>query len=142
MHDAPIRNLHVSIPPVTRRRALILGAAGLGAAALSSGPAQAAPLRLELNEGNIQPMPIALPDFLAGSPADGEAARGISQIITGNLKRSGLFAPIDHADFIEKITNTDVAPRFPDWRAINAQALVTGRIARQPDGRLKAEYRL
>ena len=33
-------------------------------------------------------------------------------------------------------------PRFADWRAINAQALVTGRITRQPDGRLKAEFRL
>ncbi len=33
-------------------------------------------------------------------------------------------------------------PRFPDWRVINAQALVTGRITRQPDGRLKAEFRL
>ena len=35
-----------------------------------------------------------------------------------------------------------MAPRFPDWRAINAQALVTGRITRQADGRLKAEFRL
>ena len=33
-------------------------------------------------------------------------------------------------------------PRFADWRAINAQALVTGRITRQGDGRLKAEFRL
>src|SRR4029079_12794802 len=32
--------------------------------------------------------------------------------------------------------------RFDDWRTINAQALVTGRITRQPDGRLRAEYRL
>jgi TolB protein len=87
-------------------------------------------------------VPIALPDFLASGPAEAEAARGISQIITGNLKRSGLFAPIDHTAFIEKITNTYVAPRFPDWRAINAQALVTGRIARQADGRLATEFRL
>jgi TolB protein len=130
-----------STPAVTRRRALMLGAAGIGAAAgLMSRRADA--VSLDLNQGNVQAMPIALPDFLAGSPADGEAARGISQIITGNLKRSGLFAPIDHAAFIEKITNTDTAPRFPDWRAINAQALVTGRIARQADGRLKAEFRL
>jgi TolB protein len=130
-----------STSAVTRRRALMLGAAGIGAAAgLMSRRAGA--VSLDLNQGNVQAMPIALPDFLAGSPADGEAARGISQIITGNLKRSGLFAPIDHAAFIEKITNTDTAPRFPDWRAINAQALVTGRIARQADGRLKAEFRL
>ena len=33
-------------------------------------------------------------------------------------------------------------PNFPNWRTINAQALVTGRITRQSDGRLKAEFRL
>src|SRR5215468_6639265 len=137
MNDECLRRTsHVLTPALTRRHALRLGA-GIGAAALSASATHAAPLRLELNEGNIQPIPIALPDFLAGSPADGEAARSISQIITGNLTRSGLFAPIDRAAFIEKITNTDVAPRFPDWRVINAQALVTGRIARQADGRLK-----
>jgi TolB protein len=32
-------------------------------------------------------------------------------------------------------------PRFADWRAINAQALVTGRVT-QADGRLKVEFRL
>ena len=33
-------------------------------------------------------------------------------------------------------------PQFQSWRTINAQALVTGRVTRQPDGRLKAEFRL
>jgi TolB protein len=129
------------IPILTRRNALILGASGLGAAALWNHPARAV-LRVDVNEGNVQPVPIAVTDFLAGSPGDAETARGVSQIITGNLRRSGLFAPIDPAAFIEKISNTDVAPRFADWRAINAQALVTGRVTRQPDGRLKAEFRL
>ena len=129
------------IPILTRRNALILGASGLSAAALWNHPARAV-LRVDVNEGNVQPVPIAVTDFIAGSPGDAETARGVSQIITGNLRRSGLFAPIDPAAFIEKITNTDVAPRFPDWRAINAQALVTGRVTRQPDGRLKAEFRL
>jgi len=128
---------------LTRREAMLLGAAaGVGALAVTGGRPALAALTLDLNRGNIQPLPIALPDFLAGSPPDGESARGISQIITANLKRSGLFAPIDQAAFIEKITNTDVQPRYPDWRAINAQALVTGRITRQPDGRIKAEFRL
>jgi TolB protein len=129
------------IPILTRRNALILGASGLGAAALWNHPARAV-LRVDVNEGNVQPVPIAVTDFLAGSPGDAETARGVSQIISGNLRRSGLFAPIDPAAFLEKITNTDVAPRFADWRAINAQALVTGRVTRQPDGRLKAEFRL
>ena len=87
-------------------------------------------------------MPIAIPDFVGGTPGDTEVARGITQIITDNLRRSGLFAPIDPAAYIEKITSFDALPRFPDWRAINAQALVTGRVTRQGDGRLKAEFRL
>src|SRR6516165_464093 len=94
---------------LTRRRDVLLGAAATFGAVGAFGVAPArAVLRFDLNQGNMQPMPIALPDFLAGSPSDGQSARGISQIITANLKRSGLFAPIDPAAFIEKITNTDV----------------------------------
>lgn len=142
-HRNGLRGVRERLAAITRRDAVLLGAAaGIGAATtLGVDPARAV-LRFDLNQGNVQPMPIALPDFLAGSPPDGESARGISQIITANLRRSGLFAPIDHAAFIQRITDTDVQPLFPDWRAINAQALVTGRVTRQPDGRIKVEFRL
>ncbi len=66
----------------------------------------------------------------------------MTQVITNNLKRSGLFAPIDQAAYIEKVINIDAAPQFQNWKTINAQALVTGRMTRQGDGRLKAEFRL
>jgi hypothetical protein len=55
---------------------------------------------------------------------------GATQIITANLQRSALFAPIDPAAYIERIDSIDAVPRFPDWRNINAQALVTGRVGR------------
>jgi TolB protein len=128
---------------LTRRRVLTLGAgAALGAAGgFAIHPAQAV-LRIDVTQGNVQPMPIALPDFAGGAQTDVEVARSVTQIISNNLRRSGLFAPIDPAAYIEKISNPDAVPRFPDWRAINAQALVTGRLTRQPDGRLKAEFRL
>jgi len=127
----------------TRRRVLTLGAgAALGAAGgFAIHPARAV-LRIDVTQGNVQPMPIALPDFAGGAQTDVEVARSVTQIISNNLRRSGLFAPIDPAAYIEKISNPDAVPRFPDWRAINAQALVTGRLTRQPDGRLKAEFRL
>ena len=38
----------------------------------------------------------------------------MTQVITNNLKRSGLFAPIDQAAYIEKIINIDTAPQFPE----------------------------
>jgi TolB protein len=132
-----------SLPPLSRRSLLVAGA-GLAAGALaglSSRPALAV-VRLDVTSGSVQKMPIALPDFVAGTPSDNDVAVNVTQIISNNLGRSGLFAPIDPAAYIEKLVNPDSMPRFPDWRQINAQALVAGRMTRQPDGRLKAEFRL
>ena len=123
------------------RRALLLSAASAGALLQLNSAAHAA-LRIDITQGNVQPLPIALPDFVGGAANDADVARNVTGIITANLKRSGLFAPIDPAAYIEKISNIDAAPRFPDWRSINAQGLVTGRMTRQSDGRLKAEFRL
>jgi TolB protein len=126
----------------SRRRLLMLGAGVAAGALAGTAPrAAAAPLRLDVTQGTVQPMPIALPDFAGGSAAEAEPARNVTQVITANLKRSGLFAPIDPAAYIEKNPNFD-APRLADWRVLNAQALVTGRLSRQGDGRLKVEFRL
>jgi TolB protein len=126
---------------LNRRRHLLTAAVYTPSALAGIAPAAAA-LRLDVTQGNVQPMPVAITDFGAGAPAESEMARNVSGIISANLRRSGLFAPIDPAAFIEKIANSDAVPRFPDWRAINAQALITGRLTRQGDGRLKAEFRL
>jgi TolB protein len=125
---------------LTRRRALALGALA-GALTLTARHAGAV-VRLDITEGNFQPLPIAIPKFLAGGQDDGDTANAVTQIVTANLQRSGLFAPIDPAAYIERIASVDTVPRFPDWRNINAQALVTGRMGRQADGRLQAEFRL
>jgi TolB protein len=123
------------------RRKWLEGSAAVAALGLRPRPAGAV-VSIDVTQGNIQPIPIAIPDFVGGTPNDAEVARNISQVITANLKRSGLFAPIDQQAYLERVANIDTLPRFPDWRAINAQALVTGRITRQNDGRLKSEFRL
>jgi TolB protein len=125
------------------RRQIIRGmaSAGLLVGGRSAALAQA-PKRIIVPEGEFTPLPIAIPNFVAGTPGDAEVGVGVSQVITNNLKRSGLFAPIDPAAFIERIANIDTAPQFANWKTINAQALVTGRMTRQGDGRLKAEFRL
>ncbi|HEX2215473.1 MAG TPA: Tol-Pal system beta propeller repeat protein TolB, partial [Xanthobacteraceae bacterium] len=131
-----------SSPRLTRRAALAFSGASLAALTLGWTRHAAAQLRIDITQGVMQPLPIALPDFVGGSGADVDTARNVTGVITANLRRSGLFAPIDPQAYIEKITNVDAVPRFQDWRIINAQGLVTGRITRQPDGRLKAEFRL
>jgi TolB protein len=124
---------------LTRRRALALGAIAGG---LTLTPRYAAAVMIDIQGGNFQPMPIAIPKFIGAGADDGDTASAVTQIITANLQRSGLFAPIDPAAYIERIASIDAVPRFPDWRNINAQALVTGRVGRQNDGRLQAEFRL
>ncbi|WP_258571204.1 Tol-Pal system beta propeller repeat protein TolB [Flavimaribacter sediminis] len=95
-------------------------------------------VEIDINKGNVEPLPIAVTEFISND----EIGRQISEVISADLRRSGLFAPIDPNAFIQKITNPDVAPRFEDWRVINAQAIVVGRVTREADGRLKTEFRL
>ena len=135
-----------SLPPLSlTRRDRLIGGTGIGAwrrLLACPSPARAQTQIASVTEGEFAPLPIAIPNFVAGTPADGEVGVDVTQVITNNLKRSGLFAPIDPAAFIEKITNIDAPPQFQSWKTINAQALVTGRMTRQGDGRLKAEFRL
>jgi TolB protein len=131
------------VPFVTRRDFLIATGTTVAASGISLGVQSAwAQGRLRVDPNEFQPMPIAIPNFVGGAQSDGDVGAGITGVITNNLKRSGLFAPIDQAAFIEKIRDVDQAPQFASWKQINAQALVTGRASRQSDGRLKADFRL
>jgi TolB protein len=96
-----------------------------------------AALQVDINQGNIQPLPIAIPDFNGGS-----AGQNIASVVRADLERSGLFKPLDPKSFIDKIGSINVPPNYANWRVINAQALVTGEAATQPDGRLRVAFRL
>lgn len=109
----------------------------VGMAGAFATPAMAL-VEININKGNVEPMPIAIPDFLS---ANGIGAK-ISAVVEADLKRSGLFAPVNHGAFIDKQINPDQAPNMQNWTVLNAQALVVGRITQEGDGRLRAEFRL
>ena len=119
------------------RSSLLAAAIACGFVAMTAIPARAL-VEIDVNKGVVEPLPIAITRFLAGDALGAE----ISGVIADDLKRSGLFAPINREAFIEKISNPEVAPRFEDWRIINAQALTTGLVSQESDGRLRAEFRL
>jgi TolB protein len=102
----------------------------------SAGPASAA-LHVDVTQGNVQPLPIAIPDFI-GSPQGAQ----ISGVVRADLERSGLFHSLDPKSFIEQVKDINVPPNFANWRVINAQALVTGQALAQSDGRLRVDFRL
>src|SRR3954465_9187610 len=109
-------------------------------ALLSLGLSARAELRLDVPSGTSQPLPIAIPPFPGAGDA-GQVGRDIAQVVAADLERSGLFRPVDQRSFIQTISAGE-APRFADWRQINAQALVTGSVQPQGDGRLRVEFRL
>jgi len=113
--------------------ALALVAALVSAAAITA-PARAQ-IEVDINRGDIKPLPIAIPAFGGSQGAE------IAQVITGNLERSGLFAPIPQSAFIEQTLDVNVQPRFPDWKTINAQALLNGQVTVE-GGRLTVNFRL
>lgn len=90
-------------------------------------------------QGTVAPIPIAIPNFLGEDP---KFAADVASVVAADLERSGLFDSLDPNSFLERIDDVNRAPRFPDWRAIRADALVVGRVAKNPDGRVGVEFRL
>ncbi|WP_371130473.1 Tol-Pal system beta propeller repeat protein TolB [Phenylobacterium sp.] len=105
------------------------------ATTLAGAAPAAAQIEVDVNRGDVQPLPVAIPAFGGARGAE------IAQVITGNLERSGLFRPIDQNAFIEKSLDVNVQPKFTDWKAINAQALVNGQVVVE-GGRLTVNFRL
>ena len=95
---------------------------------------------IDITGGRVDPLPIAIAPFLAGGGAE-EAATTISGVITNDLGRSGYFAPLDPATFIEQISSFEQMPSFASWRQIQAKALVTGQ-AFMEGGKMRVEFRL
>lgn len=126
----------------TVRRSALLAVLLAAAMVVGLAPRAHALIEIDITKGQVEPMPVAVSQFLGGNGQEQKFGQDISGVIAANLDRSGLFKPLPQESFIEKIEDFNKAPRFGDWRIINAQALITGRVSMQPDGRLKAEFRL
>ncbi|TNJ42031.1 Tol-Pal system beta propeller repeat protein TolB [Phaeobacter sp. B1627] len=109
---------------------LFLGLSMLLPIAGAPGQAQAqdGPLRIEITDGVIEPLPFATPDFIADTPAASQYAADIARVIASDLVGSGLFREIPKVAYISSYSDFDAAVNFTDWKAINAQALITGAV--------------
>jgi TolB protein len=127
---------------ISRRQALLLPAAFAASSMVPAlGRAQSGPLRIEITEGVIEPLPFALPDFVAEDAGGQQYAGQLARVVSGNLVNTGLFREIPASAHIGRITSFDSSVSYADWRAINAQALITGAVANS-GGRLSVKFRL
>ena len=118
------------------KRTLLTAMAALPTAALLTPGLARADIEVNVNRGDVQPLPIAIPAF-----GGGQVGADIVGVISGDLQRSGLFRPLDPASFIDHELNAAVQPNYPAWKQINAQALLYGQVS-NVDGHLQADFRL
>ena len=128
-----------------RRRGFLAGGLAGGAGLLASMNAIAQPLAppggasaggdqpmITVEGAQRNPIPIAITGLSSGGAAD------IGGVVTADLGRCGLFRPLDQGAFIPG--DPSGAPNFQNWKALGAQALVTGTITGSDP--LRVEFRL
>jgi len=114
----------------------------IAVAAFALPTAASAQLTIDVTSGTVEPLPIAVPDFIAESPEAKKLAADIAMVIANDLERSGLFAPIDKRAFLSQPAGLAVRPNFVNWKPLNAQALIVGEVKLLPGGQLRTDFRL
>ena len=103
--------------------------------------AQQGPLKIVITDGVIEPLSLAIPDFVPeGGKAD-QLARDIAAVVAADMEGSGLFRRIDPAAYISRVTSFDAPVAYADWKAINATGLITGAVSVSGD-KINVKFRL
>ncbi|HDY95157.1 MULTISPECIES: Tol-Pal system beta propeller repeat protein TolB [Sulfitobacter] len=91
--------------------------------------AQDGPLRIEITEGVIEPLPFAVPSFQPESGDAGQMAVDLARVVSEDLVGSGLFREVPASAYISTVSDFNAPIQYADWKAINAQALITGAVS-------------
>jgi len=107
-------------------------------------------IEVDITRGNLTPLPIAVSPLsldeeskqnLKKISQKEDLGSEISIVVENNLKKSGLFNPLNKDSFLQKPDIAHLKPRFEDWALIKAQALITGKVTIS-DEKLRVEFRL
>ena len=94
-----------------------------------------AQMSIEITGAGANRIPVAIADF-SGEPT---LSRIVSATVRADLERSGLFKLIDTTG---AVLDENSPINHADWKAKGSDALAAGSLARSPDGRMEARFRL
>jgi TolB protein len=133
------------LPPIPPRALALVLLAALGLAAASALPVRSqdapGPLRITITDGVIEPIPVAIPSFVARDAGAEDLAGDIARVVAADLTGTGLFREIPSDAHIARVSSFESPVQWQDWKAINAQALVTGSVSTDGD-RITVQFRL
>ncbi|MDH3689990.1 MAG: Tol-Pal system beta propeller repeat protein TolB [Gammaproteobacteria bacterium] len=108
---------------------------GLGS---TSAVAQNEPLQIDITQGVERGYPVAVVPFETSGV---EPPHSVSDIVEADLGRSGRFEPLPQEDFLNQPhDHTEV--NYKDWRLIQAEWLVVGRVQDVGGDRYKVQFQL
>ena len=85
-------------------------------------------VEIDVTEGKIEPLPIAITKFNYENINIEEYSSKIFTIISNNLGNTGLFKILSNQSFLQTENEVFFQPLFSDWRLIDANFLVGGKI--------------
>ncbi len=88
------------------------------------------------------PVRIAIPMFSSDAAETEELAQRIARVLSADLARSQAFVPLEQTALAQERISLNAMPRFVDWRATKATALLVGRVTTATGGRLGLAFRL
>ena len=107
-------------------------------------------IEVDITRGNLNPLPIAVSPLFSDNQTEDKLFKEtdiknigieIAKVVENNLKRTGLFNPLDKKAFLQNPDLAHLKPRFEDWALIKSQALITGQVKLEKD-KLRVEFRL
>ncbi len=109
---------------------------------LFSGIAFSQTTRIEITDGQVTRIPIAIADFTGPAGTTTPEGRQISKIISDDLQNSGLFVPVDSAAFINPPSSPDITPNFANWSPLGVEGLLVGSAYFDSENTLQLEFKL
>ena len=98
-------------------------------------------LRIDITQGNMNPIPVAILEFNSSSEESKEISSNINNVVSNNLERSGLFKVLPKKLFFNVSIPFEKKPVFNDWKITTAQGLVHGKLKIKNE-KLDIEFRL
>ncbi len=113
---------------LTRLLGLLALCATAATLTLVPNASQAQPLRIVIDDPTIEPLPFAVPSFQPESGEAGQLAVDLARVVSEDLTGTGLFREIPASAYISTVSDFNAPVEYADWKAINAQALITGAV--------------
>lgn len=100
-----------------------------------------ATLKIDITQGNVEPLPIAVDLFkVDDNMSTSRISTDFHTVIHDDLENSGLFRLISPQSFLQKL-DINSSPTYNSWRQINANAVVGGNVMIE-NGMVKVDFKI